>query len=396
MPKSAQLQASKKRKLPSTSTSNKKPKTSSLSSTLCSANDLPWKTVSRKYAPGVDVEEGFLGLEEVEHVDVIYEEGIDGVGGKVVKFKVKGSKEEPIEVDGVVEDVEDVDIAEMMEEDEGGEEGEFDLAPDEDELLATGPGDFQPAAEPPTTSEIEEVHLVQQVESFDCMSDHFSFYIVICSGLAWRWTACGDVGKAYVWRTHHHIGCGLLTSEIIQGFYASSMLNIRLHVHLCLLGWSPIFMTGVCMSPVVSPGIVVALHDQTGHPVLTYRWTESRSIRYFFHSLISTQIPSLEVPADTPQTRRLSFHSLHPPSLLACPLPLRLRLRLSISISPPDSLPCTILTKIHYTNAHPSPNSPKSISRKGYHRRCRNGKFFLPTHNPHNPPSLFLIGIGIY
>ena len=121
------------------------------------------------------MEEGFLGLEEVEHVDVVYEEGNDGVGGKIVKFKVKGSKEEPIEVDEVKangvdeeEDVDDLYVDEIEEE----EEGEYDLPPDEDELLATGPEDFQPAAGPSTTSEmIEDVHSVQEAESFDCTCD---------------------------------------------------------------------------------------------------------------------------------------------------------------------------------------------------------------------------------
>jgi len=47
-------------------------------------DDLPWKTVARPNT-GLDGDDGILGLEEVEGVEVIYE---DTDAGRTVKFKV--------------------------------------------------------------------------------------------------------------------------------------------------------------------------------------------------------------------------------------------------------------------------------------------------------------------
>ena len=60
----------------------KKPKLRHLS-----ANDLPWKLVSRRHEAGIDNElEGVMELEEVDGVEVVYEETDEG---KVAKFKVR-------------------------------------------------------------------------------------------------------------------------------------------------------------------------------------------------------------------------------------------------------------------------------------------------------------------
>lgn len=47
---------------------------------------LPWKTVSRPIESGLDGDEGILELEEVEGVEIIYEETEQG---KVAKFHVR-------------------------------------------------------------------------------------------------------------------------------------------------------------------------------------------------------------------------------------------------------------------------------------------------------------------
>ena len=51
----------------------------------CSADDLPWKSVSRTFEAGIRFDDGILDFEEVEGVEVIYE---TTDGGKVVKFNV--------------------------------------------------------------------------------------------------------------------------------------------------------------------------------------------------------------------------------------------------------------------------------------------------------------------
>ena len=50
-----------------------------------SANDLPWKSVSRPFEAGIGFDDGILDFEEVEGVEVVYE---TTVGGRVVKFNV--------------------------------------------------------------------------------------------------------------------------------------------------------------------------------------------------------------------------------------------------------------------------------------------------------------------
>ncbi|TRM63614.1 P-loop containing nucleoside triphosphate hydrolase protein [Schizophyllum amplum] len=77
-------------------------------------DDLPWKTVKRPAVAGLDGDDGILGLEEVEGVEVVYEET---AGGRVARFNVlraEGGKEE------------DFDMAELGDL-EGAEEGEEDV-----------------------------------------------------------------------------------------------------------------------------------------------------------------------------------------------------------------------------------------------------------------------------
>ena len=50
-----------------------------------SADDLPWKVVSRPFEAGLGLDDGILDFEEVEGVEVIYE---TTDGGRVVKFNV--------------------------------------------------------------------------------------------------------------------------------------------------------------------------------------------------------------------------------------------------------------------------------------------------------------------
>jgi ATP-dependent RNA helicase DDX24/MAK5 len=53
----------------------------------CSADDLPWKSVSRSFEAGIGFDDGILDFEEVEGVEVIYET-TDASGGRTVKFNV--------------------------------------------------------------------------------------------------------------------------------------------------------------------------------------------------------------------------------------------------------------------------------------------------------------------
>lgn len=48
-------------------------------------SDLPWKTVSRPVEAGLDGDDGILDLEEVEGIEVVYE---DIEGGRVARFNV--------------------------------------------------------------------------------------------------------------------------------------------------------------------------------------------------------------------------------------------------------------------------------------------------------------------
>jgi ATP-dependent RNA helicase DDX24/MAK5 len=55
--------------------------------TLHSVNDLPWRYVSRIPEAGVAIDEGILDLEEIEGVEVIYDET---EGGRIARFNVRG------------------------------------------------------------------------------------------------------------------------------------------------------------------------------------------------------------------------------------------------------------------------------------------------------------------
>jgi len=50
-----------------------------------SVDGLPWKAVNRPSDTGLDGDDGILDLEEVENVEVVYE---DTEGGRVMKFNV--------------------------------------------------------------------------------------------------------------------------------------------------------------------------------------------------------------------------------------------------------------------------------------------------------------------
>jgi ATP-dependent RNA helicase DDX24/MAK5 len=50
-----------------------------------SLDGLPWKAVRRPSETGLDGDDGILELEEVENVEVVYE---DTAGGRVMKFNV--------------------------------------------------------------------------------------------------------------------------------------------------------------------------------------------------------------------------------------------------------------------------------------------------------------------
>jgi hypothetical protein len=52
-----------------------------------SLDGLPWKAVRRPSETGLDGDDGILELEEVENVEVVYE---DTEGGRVMKFNVSG------------------------------------------------------------------------------------------------------------------------------------------------------------------------------------------------------------------------------------------------------------------------------------------------------------------
>lgn len=51
-----------------------------------SLDGLPWKSVARPVDTGLDGDDGILELEEVDDVEIVYEEKD---GGKVVKFNVR-------------------------------------------------------------------------------------------------------------------------------------------------------------------------------------------------------------------------------------------------------------------------------------------------------------------
>jgi ATP-dependent RNA helicase DDX24/MAK5 len=51
----------------------------------CSSETLPWKTVARPSEAGMGGDEGILEFEEVENVEIVYEETEHG---RVVRFNV--------------------------------------------------------------------------------------------------------------------------------------------------------------------------------------------------------------------------------------------------------------------------------------------------------------------
>ncbi|VDC07946.1 unnamed protein product [Peniophora sp. CBMAI 1063] len=133
-----------KRKSSGQPPSRKKVKTSH-----ASLNDLPWKSVAKLPAAGADFDESILDLEEVENVEVVYEET---AAGRIVKFNVlepSGSASAPVEVASGSEDEGGEEDAALS--DEGSEDGEdVDLPPDvdllpDDEETEAGP------SEPPVT-----------------------------------------------------------------------------------------------------------------------------------------------------------------------------------------------------------------------------------------------------
>lgn len=72
----------KKRKhAQSTLSSRKRPRKE-----VTSVNDLPWKSISRPNAFGFEGDDGILELEEVDDVEIVYEETENG---RVAKFKVR-------------------------------------------------------------------------------------------------------------------------------------------------------------------------------------------------------------------------------------------------------------------------------------------------------------------
>ncbi|KAF7318870.1 hypothetical protein HMN09_00222500 [Mycena chlorophos] len=75
-----------KRKLKAASTSRKRVKTSHGNS-----DNLPWKMVARPLETGMADDDGILELEEVDNVEVVYE---DTDGGRVVRFNVVRNEEE--------------------------------------------------------------------------------------------------------------------------------------------------------------------------------------------------------------------------------------------------------------------------------------------------------------
>ncbi|KDQ58746.1 hypothetical protein JAAARDRAFT_34601 [Jaapia argillacea MUCL 33604] len=84
--------AQSKRKLKlSSSTVSASNKRSKLTHVHTNPNDLPWKTVSRSKGAWLGADDGILELEEVEGVEVVYEEGENG---KVARFNVLDEDEE--------------------------------------------------------------------------------------------------------------------------------------------------------------------------------------------------------------------------------------------------------------------------------------------------------------
>lgn len=79
----APIDTRNKRKTPSSSSQSSRKKAKTQHRT---ADALPWKTVSRPVDAGLDGDDGILELEEVDDVEVVYEET---EAGRVVKFNVR-------------------------------------------------------------------------------------------------------------------------------------------------------------------------------------------------------------------------------------------------------------------------------------------------------------------
>lgn len=62
-----------------------------------SFNDLPWRTVSRPNGTGFEGDDGVLELEEVDGVEVIYEETANG---RIAKLKVVAEEDDALSLEG--------------------------------------------------------------------------------------------------------------------------------------------------------------------------------------------------------------------------------------------------------------------------------------------------------
>ncbi|KAA1472454.1 DEAD-domain-containing protein [Dentipellis sp. KUC8613] len=112
-----------------------------------STNELPWKPVARSTEADIDFDEGILGLEEVDDVEVVYEE-MPG-GGRVARFNVLESALEGV---GKIEAGDETSEGGIEELEEVGEEH----APEEEQESEDEAGsqfDTTPSPEPPQDTE---------------------------------------------------------------------------------------------------------------------------------------------------------------------------------------------------------------------------------------------------
>ncbi|TFK38098.1 P-loop containing nucleoside triphosphate hydrolase protein [Crucibulum laeve] len=120
MPVTTGKLASKRKIQANTSSARKKVKTHH------SANDLPWKTVVRPLEAGIGGDDGILELEEVEGVEIVYE---DTENGRIPKFKVVDIVPQEVVKDAVKQD------ENVMQIDEGELTDEVDETVEETELF---------------------------------------------------------------------------------------------------------------------------------------------------------------------------------------------------------------------------------------------------------------------
>ncbi|KAI0066909.1 DEAD-domain-containing protein [Artomyces pyxidatus] len=157
----------KKRKAVASSSpvpSSKKPKTKHLSA----VDGLPWKTVSRPHEAGLDLDEGILELEEVDDVEVVYEET---EAGRIVRFNVLDSGErEPDEDLSPDEDEQEAEHF-ISEEDE---------SPDVEEVPETAKS---PSTSPATTSKAPSTPAVdvESVSAWQLFSLHSQLLLALSS-----------------------------------------------------------------------------------------------------------------------------------------------------------------------------------------------------------------------